>query len=699
LHGFKDFDVSDVSRELSVLFPKKAAEKLAFLYLLDEKEELNELLKLSEIRKSVFKKPFLPPPDHEESFGKITLGSILKGDRVTYHFCIDLEDLNRHVAIFSSTGMGKTTLIINILLQLLQNGKPIPFLAIDWKRDLRHLIRKHPILVLRWEWLKINFFQPPEGVSEKQWMMIVADIFAHVFGFFSASENYLLDYMDQLYRKHKGEYPTLRELFEAIDKSEEKSRRYSEYRDVVRNRLASMLIVLKDVVDCRVGFPIEELLNHPVVIELDGLRRDEANFLVEYILAYVFAYRIANGHRGNLRHCIIFDEATRLFYKKKEWRETTIELGIPFIETVPQIIRDYGEGIIFALQEPSMASHSLMANSNVKIIGFLGEGGDIDAIARSLDLSDEERSVIPKLERGEWLVKKAGMNPFLLKSFDYPLEKNVTDEELLERMQPFLSKLSGKVIPVYAYPQRDRQRVQLPKISEESEKLLFNVNEHPFTGLSTRYKMLGLSGRKAEAAKRNLIQKELIKEVEIALGSYRPVKFLCITKLGLDYLKHSKQDTKLWDYVGRVGFEHRLYQILIAYSMRRIGYQAFIEKEVNGIRFDVLALSNGRRVGIEVELKPTVNLSKILKSMKEIDELIIVCKDRSTLEKVRETIERVAYASLRERMEFFLVKEYLARLSNGYAHRKGKNSDCSKRLVLSSNPRKKLGKKEKNRIE
>jgi hypothetical protein len=35
-----------------------------------------------------------------------------------------------------------------------------------------------------------------------------------------------------------------------------------------------MLIVLKEIVDCSVGFPLEELLEQPLVIELDGLRRD-----------------------------------------------------------------------------------------------------------------------------------------------------------------------------------------------------------------------------------------------------------------------------------------------------------------------------------------------------------------------------------------------------------------------------------------
>jgi len=677
LTSWKDTGVSEIAEQLNAIFPKEVAERLAFVYMLDDdKDELNEFLNLSGIRISMFKKPFIPPPYSEESSGEIILGNVMKGDQELHRFGISLEDVNRHVAIFSSTGMGKTTLIINILLQLLNHQDPIYFLATDWKRDLRHLIRRHPLWVLTWEWLRMNILQPPKGVSTKQWMMVVADLFSHVFGWFHASENYLLEFMDQLYKKHEGQgYPTLQELFDLIDKTEEKSRRYSEYRDVVRNRLASMLIVLEDIVDCRIGFPIEELLNHPVVIELDGLRRDEANFLVEFILAYIFTYRIANGHRGHLRHVLVFDEATRLFYKKRQYRETTIELGMPFIETVPQIIRDYSEGIIFALQEPDIASHSLMANSNVKIVGFLGEGTDIDAIARSLDLNDEERSAITKLECGEWLVKKPGTKPFLLRSPDYRLEKDVTDEELEERMRPVLSKLNEMVVPVRKSPERAiSTKPIIPRLSGDAEGLLFNVNVHPFKGLSNRYKMLGLSGRKAEAAKNELLRKGLVEEVGVVLGSHRPVKFLVISGPGLEYLRNTGRQTGLWDYIGHVSFEHRLYQVLVAYSFRNAGHQAYVEKDLgDGRRLDILVVRDERKIGIEVELNPNIDLRKILKSMKDLDELEILCKDKNVLEKVRDTVERVVYPSLRKKMRLHVANEYLAKLRRYLKARKDGN--------------------------
>ena len=75
--------------------------------------------------------------------------------------------------------------------------------------------------------------------------------------------------------------------------------------------------MLGDVLDTEISFPIEKLLDENVVIELDGLRRDEANLLVEFFLAYIFAYRLANWQRGQISHLCVFDEASRYLLQRK----------------------------------------------------------------------------------------------------------------------------------------------------------------------------------------------------------------------------------------------------------------------------------------------------------------------------------------------------------------------------------------------
>jgi len=199
-----------------------------------------------------------------------------------------IDDL-QHAGTFAATYSGKTTLLATILTQLAELPEPVPWMAFDFKRDLRGLSRDYDVKVLRWNWLKLNPSQPPPGVELVQWMTFLADIMAHVFGWFHASENYLLMFMQQAYNSKSGGYPTFRELHDLVVVNEETGRRFSEYREVVINPLASMLIVLKDVLDAETSFPIDKLLEKNVVIELDGLRRDEANFLVELFLAWIFS--------------------------------------------------------------------------------------------------------------------------------------------------------------------------------------------------------------------------------------------------------------------------------------------------------------------------------------------------------------------------------------------------------------------------
>ena len=116
-----------------------------------------------------------------------------------------------------------------------------------------------------------------------KWKQIFVDAFSHCFGFFHGSRNFLLEYLDKLYRQ-KQEKATLLELFELVANAEEKSRRRSEYMDVVYNRLYSVTSNLDKVISYEKSFPIEKLLEKPVVIELDGLGRDEQNLLIELTL-------------------------------------------------------------------------------------------------------------------------------------------------------------------------------------------------------------------------------------------------------------------------------------------------------------------------------------------------------------------------------------------------------------------------------
>lgn len=660
-------ETRDLISRMNSQLDQQAFDRLLGLYLIeDDPKEKSKLRNDIESVVGMFapqllfsKKPVTTSPSDSE--GQIILGNVMQGDRELHPFKADFATMNKHVAIFGATGSGKTCLVSSILRQLSKCG--INWLAFDFKRDLRGFV-KEDAWVIRWNWLKINPLQPPPGVSPEIWMTIIPDLFAHCFYWFSPSENYMLEFLSQLYGKSNGTYPTIRELHNIIVKKEERNRKRAEYYGVVTNRLASLLVVLKDVIDVRTSMPLPDIFSHPTVLEIDQLRRDETNFLVEYLLAYLFYYRMMSGQRSQLAHVIVCDEANRWFYSQRRWKETTVELGIPFIETVPQIIRDYCEGMLFASQ--GCLSQTVMANTNLKIVGFLGDGEDIEALSRSLSLSDEEQSMITKLETGYWMVSKAGTSPFIIHSAPISIDKGVSDEELRMKMQPIVSELEKSTktiveddIKIEEPPDR------VPPLSEEALAVILDVNAHPFRGFVARCQSLGLSIRKAELAKTELVNKELVKEIGAKLGkSKRLTKFLVLTELGSKLLRKAGYDTGLWKRTGYQNFEHQLYSVLIAYAYKKVGQQVFIEKSVSEERRVDVLVSNGKQTAIEVELGPFA-LEEEVKALLYVDEMIIAVKEESVLRKTKSRLEELS-PEMRTRVSIFLIDELLSILRPNY---------------------------------
>ena len=148
-----------------------------------------------------------------------------------------------------------------------------------------------------------------------------------------------------------------------------------------------------------------------------------------------------------------------------------------------------------------LISHSLMSNLRTKIIGYLSEGQDIDAICDSLNFDDEDRQELGKLgERGYWIVKRAGEEPLVVRTDDFPIAKDMTDDELLQKMDAFiqhLTELSKQAAPVVRHEKIvEEPKVVAPELSADAWNLLVNVCEHPFFGIRSRCESLQLSARR-----------------------------------------------------------------------------------------------------------------------------------------------------------------------------------------------------------
>jgi hypothetical protein len=247
------------------------------------------------------------------------------------------------------------------------------------------------------------------------------------------------------------------------------------------------------------------------------------------------------------------------------------------------------------------------------------------------------------------------------------LDKTVTDEELSMKMESVIAELEKSTIEKNA---KDDTKIEeppakFPPISEEALALILDVNAHPFKGFVARCQSLGLSIRKAESAKAELVSKGLATEIASKLGkSKRAIKFLVLTELGLKLLRKAGYDTSLWKHTGYQNFEHQLYSVLIAYAYKKIGQQVFIEKAVSEDRRVDVLVSNGKQTAIEVELGPFI-LENELKALHHVDELIIAVKQESVLYETKSKVEELPQET-RARVSIFLIDELLSILRPNY---------------------------------
>lgn len=613
--------------------------------------------------------------------GDIVLGDLAQGEEFRGEFKIPIAHLNRHVAIFASAGHGKTTLIINTLHQLVENK--INFLAFDFKQDFRHL--KHlPVIVLRWNWLRINPFVAPEGVDEFHWLSLVCDLFAHVYGWFHASKNYMFEFVNDEYQRTKENgCVRLQRVKEAIESSHDKEFERQRMKTVVLNRLSSLVTRLHEVFDCEEGFPIGEILNYPVVVEMDDCDPDDASFLVSLFLVYAFEQRKARSERGSLSHVIVFDEAHRIFYRQSEYRETEAELGSSIINQIPRIIRDYNEGLIFATQEPSQINNSVMANTDLKIVGYLGNGADIEAIEKAFQLGKEDTSLIKRLKIGQFMVQKSGINegsPFLIQGFDYPFEKKVSDGDLKERMKGFIAVMQSEP----KSESRDGKLLQLPKISEKAAKMLSHVGQHPLRSISQRYKQLGMhptDGREAIVA---LEQSAMIRAKSIRLSPGRPSVYVEPTDSGLLWLKEHKVDVSAWsDYIGHVGLEHRIFQWMTAKGLEKQGYKVEKEYTIGKKRLDVYAEKGEEKIGVEVCISPKMDFPDAYEAAKSLSQLVFLCKDENIITIMQR--EAASSDSNNPKFKFLVGYRYLNTLYSYHSNSSNNENNSSDTPSIENN--------------
>jgi len=580
---------------------------------------------------------------------------------------VSKEELTQGMLVVGRSGSGKTNLFTHLMKQFIVKG--IPTLNFDVKKDYRHLLKEHPdIIVIPWEYLRLNPLKPPRGVSAIRWLQEFTEVFGHSQALLSGSKNFVMARLHRLFDLYgvfegSDHYPTMLEFQEILNNTKYSMiSKDARYLETVRNRVNTIILAFDKVFDCEDGLPLEELLNRNVIIEMDGLMEDAQSFIIEILLVWIYNYRLAQGHRGELRHVILFDEAKKIFDRNKEHM---VEAGIPIIDIITDRAREFGEALIVADQEPTKLTDSIKANSYTKITLSLGSGKDIVEMSRCMGLNTQQTDHSHCLKVGKGIIKISGEVPGQITIPYVPIKKDVVDKEVIDDLNKKMENyhITPRIRPDkfedFIIPSIKVSKSKKESLSDEAVKLLEDINQHQISPLKDRYNRINMTSSKGTRAKKELVSNGLVKEVEVNTKEKggRP-KLLEATDKGNDHLLLNGHEPN--GNNGKGSLKHRYWQDKIKKYYEKWGCKAQIEVFIGKKSVDVVVIfPNKKSVAVEVAMSHHHQVENIKKNLEfDFDEIIIACKDEKVKEMIIKNARQVIGKSLPGNIRFCLLKQF-----------------------------------------
>lgn len=322
--------------------------------------------------------------------------------------------------------------------------------------------------------------------------------------------------------------------------------------------------------------------------------------------------------------------------------------GIANIKQFTTMVRDMGVGLVVADQIPSNLSDFIKANVYAQICFNLSFRKDIQEMAYTMNLNEQQRICIPSLRQGQAIVKIADHPiPFLIHA-PYPDKMPYISDSKLEVMtKAVLAELRAKVIPSRKPEKAQTEEVQTSqdeKPLEEWEKFLRYIKDHPDHNVSSTYKSYGISGRKGTRLKEQLKGSGLIKEVKVGTNQRgRSSLRLELTEKGYAYIGEAPQPQEA--VKGKGSEEHKRLQELVREHFVSKGKIAIIEAQLGNKKIDVLVqdIISKKITAVEIQLTEKHTAENALKDLEAgCDEVLFLCKNEGILEKVKaETIKNI----------------------------------------------------------
>lgn len=378
---------------------------------------------------------------------------------------LSLKQILLHTAVLGKSGVGKTTLLKQLIGQF--QSYRIPVLVMEpVKCEYRDLIAEmkdskiftveRPVVPLL-----INPFYVPSKVPLGVYKSSLLSAFKAAFS--------LPDPLPALFEKAISESYTLHgwtdtstssddnvtvfDMAEFIVVFKRAIARSSYSNEVKGNMMSGGAFRLQSLIErCPYTFgtirstSVEDILNGCVVLEMGSLEPEQKSLVSALTLISVLAY-LKSTRKSNheLRNIILIDEAHALLdmgegatQEEKSLNSTMTQLMINIITE----IRAYGVGIIISDQSPSRVGARILDNvDNIISFRLSGKEGELlkEHMAEESTLSD----ILPLMSVGEFVVK----NQFLRSALPVKMEyipnreqvKHISDEYIIKSQSAYLA--------------------------------------------------------------------------------------------------------------------------------------------------------------------------------------------------------------------------------------------------------------------
>ncbi len=303
---------------------------------------------------------------------------------------LNMNHLERHIAIFGATGYGKTTTATIISCQVARLRLGV--IVFDWHNEYYEIISSLSALP---QTIRVKKWRPGGRVNG-----IMVNPFDNTF-----SVDYIVDVLEEVldltppqsYYLEKILYEcghnigAFSDLIEAV---ENWPLDYSLAGKEAKLALLRKLYILKGGDAGRLFSEnnVANILNNGVVniVELGHIRRSRLRRIFAYfLLKTIIDYHVSKGP-SSLKRIIVIDEAHNIFSNPQSLASRLL----------PEV-RKYGLGFVIVSQSPSAIPHVVMENTSTRILHTIMSGMDKKTLNNIYDFTREYYDELSRLDKGK----------------------------------------------------------------------------------------------------------------------------------------------------------------------------------------------------------------------------------------------------------------------------------------------------------